>query len=64
MKKHKKWINAMVERYNLQDMEKKELKNFIAELSDNNEVFENCVFEIGMHYMVKQICKQKCKDIF
>lgn len=39
MKKHKKWINAMVEKYNLQDMEKKELKNFIAELSDNNEVF-------------------------
>ena len=54
----------MVERYNLQDMEKKELKNFITELSDVDEIFENCVFEIGMHYMVKQICKQKCKDIF
>lgn len=38
---------------------KREVKNVIRELADNDEVFENVIFELGCSVLAKACCRSK-----
>ena len=51
-------VNEYRKRYAVPSINKKDTGDIIRELADNDEMFENLVFELGLRTLRKELLKQ------